>query len=296
MKSVDVIKLHQEREKSRKLLRVAAYCRVSTEHDEQTGSIETQELHFLQMIQENPDWSFAGLFSDRGSGMNLHDRSAFLELMRRCENDEVDLVLTKSVSRFGRNTVDMLMALRTFREHGVDIFFEKEHLWLHEQEMQLFVTICCAFAQAESENMSRSIRWGIKRGFERGTSGYANFVCYGYKRGDEGELAINAPDATVVKAIFEMRADGKSLGMISDWLQANHIPTPTGRERWSRETISKVLQNEKYVGDVLLQKTFATELFSDKRVKNRGEQPRYLIKQHHPAIVSRELFGSVNMK
>ena len=226
--------------------------------------------------------------------MNLHDRSAFLKLMRRCENDEVDLVLTKSVSRFGRNTVDMLKALRTFHEHGVDLFFEKEHLWLHEQEMQLLVTAYCAFAQAESEDMSRNIRWGIKRGFERGTSGYANFVCYGYKRGDDGELAIDAPDAAVVKAIFEMRAAGKSLGMISKWLQANHIPSPTGREQWSRETISKLLRNEKYVGDVLLQKTFAREVLSDKRVRNRGEQPRYLIEQHHPAIVSRELFERVN--
>lgn len=294
MKFVEVIKPNRERANSRKLLRVAAYCRVSTEHDEQTGSIESQELHFLRMIQEHPDWTFAGLYSDRGSGMNLHDRSAFLKLMRRCENDEVDLVLTKSVSRFGRNTVDMLKALRIFHEYGVDLFFEKEHLWLHEQEMQLLVTAYCAFAQAESEDMSRNIRWGIKRGFERGTSGYANFVCYGYKRGDDGELAIDAPDAAVVKAIFEMRAAGKSLGMISKWLQANHIPSPTGREQWSRETISKLLRNEKYVGDVLLQKTFAREVLSDKRVRNRGEQPRYLIEQHHPAIVSRELFERVN--
>ena len=296
MKFVEVIKPNRGRAKTRKRLRVAAYCRVSTEHDEQTGSIESQELHFLRMIQEHPDWTFAGLFSDRGSGMNLHDRSAFLELMRRCENDEVDLVLTKSVSRFGRNTVDMLKALRIFHEHGVDLFFEKEHLWLHEQEMQLLVTAYCAFAQAESEDMSRNIRWGIKRGFERGTSGYATFACYGYKRGDDGELAIDAPDTAVVKAIFEMRAAGKSLGMISKWLQANHIPTPTGRERWSRETISKLLRNEKYVGNVLLQKTFARELLSDKRVKNHGEQPRYLIEQHHLAIVSRELFERANMK
>ena len=277
-----------------KALRVAAYCRVSTGHEEQDGSIEAQELHYFRMIHEHPGWENAGIFSDRGSGMNLNDRSAFQELMRRCERDEIDLVLVKSVSRFGRNTVDMLKALRTFHAHDVDVFFEKENLWLHEEELQLLVEAYCAFAQAESEEMSRSIRWGVKRGFERSTSGYADFACYGYKRGDGGVLAIDEPDAAVVRTIFEMRAAGKSLGTISDWLYKSHIPSPTGRERWSRETISKLLRNEKYIGNVLLQKTYVQELFSGKRAKNRGELPRYLIEQHHPAIVSRELFEAAN--
>lgn len=142
--------------------------------------------------------------------------------------------------------------------------------------------------------MSRSIRWGVKRGFERGTSGYADFACYGYKRGDGGVLAIDEPDAAVVRTIFEMRAAGKSLGAISNWLYRSHVPSPTCKERWSRETISKLLRNEKYVGNVLLQKTYATDVFSGKRVKNRGELPRYLIEQHHPAIVSKELFEVAN--
>lgn len=296
MRSVDIIQPSQKERGRHKQLRVAAYCRVSTEHEEQDGSIEAQELHFLQMVHDRSGWEFAGLFSDRGSGMSLNDRAAFMELMRRCEGDEIDLVLTKSVSRFGRNTVDMIKALRTLREHGVDVFFEKEHLWLHEEEMELLITAYSAFAQAESESMSRNIRWGIKRGFERGTSGYANFTCYGYKRGDDGELAIDEPDAAVVKTIFEMRATGKSLGAISDWLYRSHVPSPTCKERWSRETISKLLRNEKYTGNVLLQKTYGTDVLFCKRAKNRGELPRYLIEQHHPAIVSRELFETANSK
>ena len=294
MKSVATIQPNRNGQAECKALRVAAYCRVSTGHEEQDGSIEAQELHYFRMIHEHPGWENAGIFTDRGSGMNLNDRSAFQELMRRCERDEIDLVLVKSVSRFGRNTVDMLKALRTFHAHGVDVFFEKENLWLHEKEMQLLVEAYCAFAQAESEEMSRSIRWGVKRGFERGTSGYVDFVCYGYKRGDGGVLAIDEPDAAVVRTIFEMRADGKSLGAISDCLYASRVPSPTGRERWSRETISKLLRNEKYIGSVLLQKTYGTDVLTGKRAKNHGELPRYLIEQHHPAIVSKELFEAAN--
>ena len=152
----------------------------------------------------------------------------------------------------------------------------------------------CALAQAESEDMSRNIKWGIKRGFEKGTSGYAEFVCFGYKRGDDGRLVIDGPDAKIVRKMFEMRAAGSSLGAISKWLYENKIVSPTGKPHWSRETISKLLRNEKYVGDVLLQKTFIADLFSGKQVKNQGELERFLIQEHHPASVSRELFETIN--
>jgi len=158
----------------------------------------------------------------------------------------------------------------------------------------VLLTAYCAFAQAESEDMSRDIKWGIKRGFQSGTSGYAEFVCFGYKRGDNGKLAIDEPDAKVVRKIFEMRADGYSLGRIANWLCENKIPSPTGKPRWSRESISKLLKNEKYTGDVLLQKTFVEDLFSGKQVKNKGELEKFLIQGHHPAIVSRELFAAAN--
>lgn len=221
-------------------LRVAAYCRVSTQQEEQDSSLELQESCYRRMIEENPNWTYAGIFSEKATGLNLRGRSVFQTVMRRCRKEKIDLILTKSASRFGRNTLDMLRALQGLQGLGVDVYFEKENLWLHERQMQLILTMYCAFAQAESEDMSRDIKWGIRQGFRSGTSGYAEFVCYGYKRGDDGRLAIDEPDAKIVRRIFKMRADGNSLGTISAWLHENKILSPTSRERWSRETISKL--------------------------------------------------------
>jgi len=275
-------------------LRVAAYCRVSTEQEEQDSSLELQELRYTCWINENPNWENAGIFSEKATGLNTEDRAMFRSMIRHCKKGDIDLILTKSISRFGRNTLEMLKALRTLNDLGIDVYFEKENLWLHNQHMQMLLTIHCAFAQAESENMSQNIRWGVKQGFRNGTSGYAEFTCFGYKQGDDGKLAIDEPDAKIVRTIFEMRANGKSLGAISNWLYENKILSPTGRERWSRETISKLLKNEKYVGDVMLQKTFVKDLFSGKQARNTGERERYLIQEHHPAIISRTLFEKVN--
>ncbi len=275
-------------------LRVAAYCRVSTELEEQTSSIELQERHYSQLIAGNPHWENAGIFLERATGLNLKERPEFRRMLVQCRKQRIGLILTKSISRFGRNTLDMLRSLRDLHGLGVEVYFEQKNIWLNEQRIQILLTAYCALAQAESEDMSRNIKWGIKRGFEKGTSGYAEFVCFGYKRGDDGRLVIDEPDAEIVRKMFEMRAVGSSLGAISKWLYENKIVSPTGKIHWSRETISKLLRNEKYVGDVLLQKTFVEDLFSGKQVKNQGKLARFLIQDHHPAIVSRELFMQVN--
>lgn len=275
-------------------LRVAAYCRVSTEQEEQDSSIRLQELHYTRLIDGNPNWENAGIFSEKATGLNIRERTAFRAMINSCKKGKINLILTKSISRFGRNTLDMLRAFQELHGLGIDVYFEKENLWLHDRHLQVLLTIHCAIAQAESEDMSRDIKWGIKRGFQSGRSGYADFVCFGYKRGDDGRLAIDEPDARIVRKIFELRAEGKSLGFISDWLYENQVPSPTGKTYWSRETISKLLKNEKYVGDVMLQKTFVKDLFSGKQVKNNGELDKYLIQEHHPAIVSRELYERVN--
>lgn len=277
-----------------KCLRVAAYCRVGTRQEEQDGSIEQQEQYYTQVISNHPNWTNAGVFVERVSGLRMKGRSEFQALMKLCRRGKADLILVKSFSRLGRNTLDMLRSLRELKNLGVDVYFEEENLWLHDERMEMLITVFCAFAQSESENMSQNIRWGVRRGFRMGTSGYADFVCYGYKRGDDGQLAIDEPDAEIVRRIFQMRADGKSLGAISDWLYEYKVPSPTGKERWSRETISKLLRNEKYTGDVLLQKTFVKDVLTGKQFKNQGELEQYLIQQHHPMIVSRELFEQVN--
>lgn len=274
-------------------LRVAAYCRVSTEQEEQDSSIRLQELHFTRIIDGNPNWENAGIFSEKVTGLNMRERSAFHAMITNCKRGKIDLILTKSISRFGRNTLDMLRVLQELHSRGIDVYFEKENLWLHDRRLQVLLSMHCAFAQAESEDMSRDIKWGIKRGLQSGRSGYADFVCFGYKRGDNGKLVIDEPDAKIVRKIFTLRAEGKSLGYISDWLYERKILSPTGKARWSRETISKLLKNEKYVGDVLLQKTYVKDLFSGNQVKNNGELDRYLIQEHHPAIINRELFEVV---
>ena len=278
-----------------KRLRVAAYCRVSTRQEEQDSSIEQQEQYYEQYISKNKNWTNAGVFSERVSGLNMKGRTEFQALMKLCRRRKIDLILVKSFRRLGRSTLDMLRALRELKDLGVDIYFEEENLWLHDERMEMLIAVFCALAQSESENISQNIRWGVRQGFRMGTSGYADFVCYGYKRGDDGQLAIDEPDAAIVQRIFLMRAEGKSLGAISDWLYESKVPSPTGKERWSRETISKLLWNEKYTGDVLLQKTFVKNVLTGKQFKNCGELERYLIQQHHPMIISRELFERVNL-
>ena len=241
-------------------LRVAAYCRVSTELEEQTSSIELQERHYSQLIAGNPHWENAGIFLERATGLNLKERPEFRRMMSQCHKKKIDLVLTKSINRFGRNTLDMLRSLRDLHGLGVEVYFEQEDMWLNEQRIQILLTAYCALAQAESEDMSRNIKWGIKRGFEKGTSGYAEFACFGYKHGDDGRLVIDEPDAEIVRKMFEMRFAGSSLGAISKWLYENKIVSPTGKTHWSRETISKLLRNENILAECCFKKLLAPAL------------------------------------
>lgn len=294
MKKVITYYPEKEMPVSKRQLRVAAYCRVSTEHAEQDGSIELQKEHFRTVIDGNRNWINAGIYSERATGLKLEKREKFLSMVRKCKNGKIDLILTKSFSRFGRNTLDELCILQDLRALGVDVYFEQENLWLHDQQVQMLITMYCALAQNESENMSRNIRWGIRQRFKNGTSGFAYFACYGYCQDENGKLIIHDAEAAVVREIFEMRAAGFSMGKISDWLYENGILSPTGKERWSRETISKILRNEKYVGDVMLQKTFVDNLFEGKQVVNNGELDRVLIQNNHQGIIDREMFAMVN--
>ena len=176
----------------------------------------------------------------------------------------------------------------------MDVYFEQEKLWLHDQQVQMLITLYCALAQNESENMSRNIRWGIRQGFKSGTSGFADFACYGYRQDENGNLIVHDTEAKIAQEIFEMRAAGFSLSKISEWLFENGILSPTGKEHWSRETLNKMLRNEKYLGDVMLQKTFVDNLFDGKQIVNNGELDRVLIQNHHRGIIDRKLYARVN--
>ena len=279
-------------DKSRKV-RVAAYCRVSSDKEEQRMSLDSQIRYYQEQIAACENWDCAGIFSDHGSGLKDEERTALQTLMEKCRQGKIDLILTKSVSRFGRNTLNTLITTRELKALGVDVWFEKERIHLLSQDSEMMLTAYAMFAQAESESMSRNIRAGIRYGFKNGNSGYAHFVCYGYELDSNGKLVINETQAAIVREIFARRAAGQSLAKISDWLYENSIQSPTGKERWSRETLNKILHNEKYTGDVLLQKTYVSDLLEGAQIKNSGERSRYLYQNNHPAIISKELFCRV---
>ena len=278
---------------SRKL-RVAAYCRVSSDKEEQRSSLDSQIQYYQEQITACENWVFAGIFSDRGSGLKDEERTALQAMMEKCRQGKIDLILTKSISRFGRNTLNTLITTRELKALGVDVWFEKEHIHLLSEDSEMMLTAYAMFAQAESESMSRNIRAGIRYGFKSGNSGYAHFVCYGYELDGNGNLVINEAQAVIVKEIFVRRAAGQSLAKISEWLYEAGVKSPTGKDRWSRETLNKLLHNEKYTGDVLLQKTYISNLLDGVQIKNTGEKARYLYRNHHSAIIDKELFEKAN--
>ena len=296
MRTVTEIPAQIDNNRADNKLRVAAYCRVSSDHEEQETSLTAQISYYSQKIASTPGWVNAGIYAERGSGLSLWQRAEFMQIMDLARNGEIDLILTKSISRFGRNTVEMLQVSLELCGCGVDVFFEKENIWLHDRQMQILLTAYMSYAQAESESMSKNIKWDISKGFQNEKSGYADFTCFGYRRGNDGSLEINEPEAYIVRKIFELRVSGRSLKEISNWLYDEHIPSPTGKERWSRETISKILKNEKYTGDVVLQKTFVRDVLSGKQSRNVGQMNRYMIHEHHPAIVSRDVFERLNQR
>jgi len=275
-------------------LRVAAYCRVSSDKEAQRSSLDSQIQYYQEQITACEGWDFAGIFSDRGSGLKDEERTALQAMMKKCRQGKIDLILTKSISRFGRNTLNTLITARELKALGVDVWFEKEHIHLLSEDSEMMLTAYAMFAQAESESMSRNIRAGVRYGFKSGNSGYAHFACYGYELDGDGQLVINEAQAVIVREIFTRRAAGQSLSKISEWLYEAGVKSPTGKDRWSRETLNKLLHNEKYTGDVLLQKTYISNLLDGVQIKNTGEKARYLYQNHHSAIIDKELFEKVN--
>ena len=201
--------------------------------------------------------------------------------------------LLKSISRFGRNTLDALRAMREVQSLGIDIWFEAENLRLQNEGVRLMLEIYSAMAQAESESRSQDIKWGLQRSFENPYSKLSHFVCYGYVQDKDGHLVIDEEEAKTVRLIFRLRAKGYSLRKISSELERRKILSPTKNPKWSAETLAKLLANEKYMGDVLLQKTFVEDFFTGVQVKNIGQRPRYYISNHHEAIVSKDIWNRV---
>ena len=275
-------------------LRVAAYARVSTEQDEQQNSYEAQVDYYAHYIGNNPDWLFIGVFSDRGiTGTNTKNRDGFNEMIELALNGGIDLILTKSISRFARNTVDTLQTVRDLKAVNVEVIFEKENLHTFDPRCEVFLTIMSSLAQEESRSISENVRWGQQKRMRDGKLQVAYSHFLGYTKGEDGNLEIVEKEAKIVREIYNLYLSGVSLGDIADKLTTKGIPTPMGKRKWSISTVKSILSNEKYKGEALLQKTYTTDYLTKKVRKNNGEVRQFLVKNSHEAIIEPEVFDRV---
>ena len=277
-----------------KQLRVAAYCRVSTKEEEQASSYEAQCEYYTDKIMSNKEWTMAGIFADEGiTGTSTKKRTEFLRMIRQCKQKKIDLILTKSIQRFARNTLDCINYTRILRQLGIGVLFEKENINSLPPDSEFMITMYGAMAQSESESISGNIRRGRQMHAKVGTLKIPCHWLYGYKKDADGKFCIVPEQAEVVREIYERYKDGASLRNLKDWLEENQIKTVLGTADWSISVIKGILTNEKYCGDVLLQKTFCTDVISKKIVKNVGQMAQYYMPDHHEAIVSREQYNAV---
>ncbi len=278
------------------ILRVCAYCRVSTDSDDQVESYRAQVEYYTQAIAKNPKWRFVDIYADEGiTGTSVRKRDRFNKMMKDCEKGKIDLILTKSVSRFARNTVDSLKYVRKLKAKGIGVFFEEQNLDSLKADSEMFIGLHSVLAQAESESISANVKWGIRQRMRSGTFAF-RYNILGYVKGDDGQPCIEPNGAKVIQTIFEKYLSGNSLDQIKAYLESNNILTATGKREWSKAIIKNILMNERYTGDMLLQKTFTENCITKKVKKNRGEMAKYLITNNHPAIIDRLSFKKVQIE
>jgi len=278
--------------KENKKLRVAAYCRVSTFGPAQMRSLELQIKTYTKMIRNHPNWLFAGVFYDVESGLRRSGRKSLDKMLRKASKGKIDYIITKSISRVSRDTLEVLKIIRFLRERGINMHFENEKLDSINVDKEFEIALRGMLAQDESRNTSENIQWGFQRKFEKGDifTKYKNFM--GYTCVD-GEIVIVPEQAEVVRKIFDLYLQGLTFGQIKSYLESQAIKTVTGKEHWDTTTIQKMLKNEKYKGDTMLQKTFTEDFITGKKSKNIGQRSRYYVKDSHPAIVSADVFDKV---
>ena len=274
--------------------RVAAYCRVSTDSEEQLNSYEAQKSYYTQKIADSPDWEMAGIYADEGiSGTSMKKRTEFKKMITACKRGRIDLIITKSLSRFARNTVDCLETVRLLKANGIGVYFEKENINTLTESSEFLITLFSGFAQAESESLSKNVAWGWRKSAEAGNVYFQYKRMLGYRKGADGQPEIVPEEAEIIRRIYRRYLAGCSLGQIKQELEQDNIPTAQKVERWSSAVIHNILTNEKYMGDALLQKTYITDCITKKVKKNMGERPMYYVENNHPAIIPRETFDQV---
>lgn len=288
----------EQRAIERAVLRVCAYCRVSTDEEAQASSLTLQTEHYAQFIKKNPEWEFAGIYPDEGiSGTSVRRRKQFQRMIQDCNDGKIDLIITKSISRFARNTIDCISYIRKLKQlvPPVGVLFETEGLNTLDQRSETFLTFLSAMAQGESEEKSLSIKWAIRKRFSRGMPLCPTWALLGYDTDENGKMVVIPEEADIVKSIFQMYIDGFSSVQIADMLMAQGRRTALGNTMWYPGSVINILRNEKYCGDVLMQKTITLDPLSHKVVKNRGRETQYRLNDHHEAIIGREEWRLVQL-
>lgn len=275
-------------------LRVAAYCRVSTDTEEQASSYDVQIEHYTEFIKKNSEWAFAGIYADDGiSGTNTKKREEFNKMIDDSMEGKIDMIITKSISRFARNTLDCLHYIRKLKDKNVAVYFEKENINTLDAKGEIMITIMASLAQQESQSLSQNVKLGHQYRFQQGKVMVNCSKFLGYTKDEEGNLVIVPEEAELVKRIFREYLEGSSMDRIKKGLEADGILTVTGKKKWYTSTIRGMLSNEKYMGDALLQKTYTVDFLTKKRVDNNGIVPQYYIENNHEAIIPREIFMQV---
>ena len=278
---------------NQKLLRVAAYCRVSTQREEQESSLKSQVMHFTRLICENSEWEFAGVYAEQQSGLHVSDRSELERLLHACDTGRVDIVLMKSISRLSRNTVDALKILNGVIEKGIELRFDLENLSTKDERVRQMFAMITGVAQHESWSKSEDIKWGMRRRASKGEAILNHSRFLGYTKDAAGQLVIVEGEAKIVRLIFELYLSGMGCRKIKRYLEEREIRTISGKVEWSTSTIDRMLSNEKYVGTLVTQKSFVKDFLDGKQYKNTGELEQRIFENHHEAIIDREIFERV---
>lgn len=277
------------------LKKVAIYCRVSTTHESQDESLDIQVKTLKQYVACNPKWMLYEVYTDKDSGGNVA-RYGFQKMIFDCYENRIDIVVVKTISRFARNTVDLLETVSRLKSLGVEIIFHQENLRTSETDNDILISALSAIAQAESESTGEAIKWGLKRGFISGNSKLYSRKCFGYQQDENGDLIIDEKQAKVVRLIYDLYLNGSSIVSIIRELESQGIKSPQGKDTWSKRSIQTILTNEKYAGHVLVGKTYSGDFPNNKQRQNRGEQEQFLMKNAHEPIIDEEMYDRVQVE
>lgn len=275
-------------------MNVCGYCRVSTDHLQQQYSLDAQVEHFKSLIKAKQEWNFVAVYADEGiSGKNKRNRKEFLRMLRDAENNKIDLIVTKSISRFARNTIECIETVRMLKRWNVGVYFERENINTLTADSELLLSILSSVAEEEVLSVSENMKWSARKRFQQGHLMINTNRFLGYDKDEDGKLIINENQAAIVKRIFDEYIAGSGVAKIAKILSSEGIENISGNTKWSNSVIIGMLKNEKYTGDAFLQKTITLNSITLKRKKNEGEAPMYFVKDNHPAIISRETFDTV---